>query len=64
VNATPNKIVALQKALQAAGFNSGTRGPLDAQTMTAVAAFQKSNGIPHDGYISVETIKALGVSPL
>lgn len=63
VNATPNKISEIQKALQAGGYNPGTSGSLDAQTMGAVLAFQKAKGIPHDGYISVETIKALGLSP-
>ena len=63
VNATTNKVAEIQKALQAGGYNSGTSGTLDTQTMTAVAAFQKAKGIPHDGYISVETMKALGVSP-
>lgn len=63
VNATPNKVAEIQKALQAGGYNSGTSGTLDTQTMKAVSDFQKAKGIPHDGYISVETVKALGVAP-
>jgi murein L,D-transpeptidase YcbB/YkuD len=64
VNATPAKIAEIQKALAAAGFNPGpTTGKLDNQTMAAIAAFQKQKGLPYDGYINMETVKALGVSP-
>jgi hypothetical protein len=63
VNATPTKISEIQKALQAAGYNAGTSGSLDAQTMSAILAYQKAKGIPHDGYLSLETVKALGVAP-
>jgi Tfp pilus assembly PilM family ATPase len=63
VNATPAKIAEIQKALQAAGFNPGsTSGKLDAQTMQAVADYQKAKGLPVDGYINMATVKALGLS--
>lgn len=64
VNATPAKIAQIQKALQAAGFNPGSSsGELDDKTMSAIANFQKARNMPVDGYINLETVKALGVSP-
>jgi len=64
VNATPAKITEIQKALKAAGFDpGGETGNLDAATMRAVGEFQKSKGLPVDGYLGIETVKALGVSP-
>ncbi len=63
VNATPGKITEIQKALQAAGFYQGEpSGNSDAATLSAVAAYQKAKGLPMDGYINIETVKALGVS--
>ncbi len=64
VNATANKITEIQKALQAAGFYTGpVDGNLGPNTMAAVGAFQKSKGLADDGYLTVETVRALGVSP-
>lgn len=64
VNATPNKMSEIQRALQAAGFYNGPiDGSMGPSTMNAVTAYQQSKGLPADGYITVETVKALGVSP-
>ena len=64
VNATANKVTEIQKALQAAGFYSGpVDGNLGPNTMAAVGAFQKSKGLADDGYLTVETVKALGITP-
>jgi murein L,D-transpeptidase YcbB/YkuD len=64
VNATPDKMMEIQKALQAAGFYNGPiDGDMGANTMSAIADYQKSKGLAADGYITVETVKALGVSP-
>lgn len=63
VNATPAKVAEIQKALGAAGFNAGSSGKLDAQTMRAIADFQKAKGLAQDGYVNIETVRALGVSP-
>lgn len=64
VNATTNKMIEIQKALQVAGYYTG---PLDGEmgpnTMSAISDYQKARGLPADGYITVETVKALGVSP-
>lgn len=61
VNTTPAKIGLIQKALQSSGFNSGSSGALDMQTMEAIAAFQKAKGIDDKGYITLDTLNALGV---
>ena len=64
VNATPSKMSEIQKALQAAGFYSGPiDGDLGPNTMAALTAYQQAKGLRADGYLSVETVKALGVSP-
>jgi hypothetical protein len=63
-NTTPAKVTEIQKALAAAGFNPGpANGELNDATMKAVAGFQKAKGLSQDGYLNMETIKALGVSP-
>ncbi len=63
-NATPAKITEIQQALKAAGFDPGPMdGQLRALTMQAVNAYQQSKGLPVDGYLNLETVKALGVSP-
>jgi peptidoglycan hydrolase-like protein with peptidoglycan-binding domain len=62
-NATPAKIMEIQAALKAAGFNPGpVNGQLRAATMTAVNQYQKANKLPVDGFLNLETVKALGVS--
>lgn len=64
VNATENKIVEVQKALQAAGFYSGPiDGVLGPVTMAGVTAYQQSKGMAADGYLTMETVKALGITP-
>jgi hypothetical protein len=64
VNATPGKIMEIQKALQAAGFYSGPiDGDLGPNTMAGVTAYQQSKGLPADGYLDIGTVKALGISP-
>jgi murein L,D-transpeptidase YcbB/YkuD len=62
VNATPAKVAEVQKALGAAGFDTGSSGVLDAATLKAIAAYQKAKGLSQDGYLTVETVKALGLS--
>ncbi|MFN3593140.1 MAG: peptidoglycan-binding domain-containing protein [Thiobacillaceae bacterium] len=64
VNATPEKIGEIQRALASAGFYKGPiNGQADGATMAAVAEYQKAKGLPTDGFLNMETIKALGVSP-
>ncbi len=63
-NATPAKIREIQRALSQAGFNPGPLdGVLRALTMQAVNRYQQAKGLPVDGFLSLETVKALGVAP-
>lgn len=63
-NTTPAKVTEIQKALAAAGFNPGpANGDLNEATMKAVSDFQKAKSLPQDGFLNMETVKALGVSP-
>ena len=63
-NATPAKIMEIQRALSAAGFNPGPiNGSLRESTMRAVNGYQQSKGLPVDGFLNLETVKSLGVSP-
>ena len=63
-NATPAKIAEIQRALKKGGFDPGPiDGQLRAQTMRAVNLYQQSNKLPVDGYLNLETVKALGISP-
>ncbi len=63
-NATPTKIMEIQRALSAAGFNPGpVNGSLRESTMRAVNGYQQSKGLPVDGFLNLETVKSLGVSP-
>ena len=62
-NATPSKIREIQSALRKAGYNPGPiDGVMRQQTMSAVNAYQQSKGLPVDGFMNLETVKALGVS--
>ena len=64
VNATPEKIMEIQTALKTAGFDPGPiDGNLSNETMAAVDAYQKAKSLSEDGYLTMETVKALGVSP-
>ena len=63
-NATPSKIMEIQRALLAAGYNPGQiDGIIRANTMSAVNAYQKAKGLPVDGFLNLETVSSLGVSP-
>jgi len=62
-NATPARISSIQQALKTAGFYAGPAdGSLGPTTMTAVARFQRAKSLPVDGYLNMETVKALGVN--
>ncbi len=61
-NMTSGKITEIQRALQSAGFNPGpVDGNIGADTMSAVNAFQRAKGLPVDRYLTIDTIRALGV---
>jgi Putative peptidoglycan binding domain len=63
VNATSSKVMEIQSALKAAGFDPGPiDGNIAGETMAAVTAYQKARGLSEDGYLTMETVKSLGVS--
>ncbi len=61
-NATSSKIAEVQQALTAAGFAVPADGSFGPQTLRAMEAYQRSKGLPV-GYLTVDTVKSLGVSP-
>lgn len=63
-NASPAKIMDIQRALRSAGFNPGAiDGVIRHDTMRAVNQYQQAKGLPVDGFLNLDTVKALGVSP-
>lgn len=63
-NITRGRIMEIQRALAAAGFNPGPiDGSVAQRTMSAVNAYQRANGLPVDKYLNIETVRALGVDP-
>ena len=59
---TTAKIIEIQQALQARGYNPG---PMDnimgSRTRTALEAFQRDNGLPV-GNVNIDTLRALGIA--
>nr|WP_238321342.1 lytic murein transglycosylase [Thioclava atlantica] len=52
--------VELQERLTAAGFDTqGTDGKIGANTTEAIVAYQKSRGLPPDGYATLELLQVL-----
>lgn len=61
-NMTREMIVRVQQALARAGFNPGPMdGVLGGQTMQAINAYQRANGLPVDRYLNMDTVRHLGV---
>jgi Putative peptidoglycan binding domain len=60
-NASPAKIVEVQKALTAKGFKVPADGDFGPATYRAMEAYQRANGLPV-GYLTVATVESLGVS--
>lgn len=59
-NATPATISEVQQDLYQQGFYSGpVNGHINGQTETAIAQYQQSVGIPHGGFLSLDTIDSL-----
>ena len=64
VNATPTKIMEVQRALAAAGYNPGSvNGVVSPEMMRAVREYQTAKSLPTDSYINIATVKSLGISP-
>ncbi len=61
-NMTTGKITQIQRALKSAGYNPGPiDGNIGSETMTAVNSFQRAKGFPVEKYLTMQTIRALGV---
>lgn len=62
-NMTRSRIIKLQGALKAAGYNPGPLdGNIGSETMSAVNAYQRSKGLPVDRYLNMATVRSLGVA--
>lgn len=63
VNTTRERIRDIQTALFDAGYDPGPiDGIIGVETMRAVNAYQRSNGLPVDSYLNIKTVKSLGVT--
>ena len=61
-NSGPNTIRSLQSALQSRGLYQGAiDGIMGPQTRKALVQFQRGAGIPHLGYLTTDTMGALGL---
>ena len=61
-NTTGEKIKEIQAALTAAGFRTPADGDYGPSTQRAMEAYQRSKGLA-TGYLTVDTVKSLGVTP-
>ncbi len=64
-NMTRAKVMEIQRALQKAGHY---RGPIDGivgtMTTRAVNSYQKSKGLIGSNFLTIETVKSLGINPI
>ncbi len=61
-NAKSSSITDLQRALKDRGYYNGPiDGIIGTQTETAVRKFQEANGLPHQGFVTMDTLRALGL---
>lgn len=62
-NANSSSISDLQRALKDRGYYMGPiDGVIGPQTENAVRKFQTANGLPHQGFVTMETLRMLGLS--
>jgi len=61
-NTTRAKIREIQQALTAAGYSTPADGDYGPSTQRAMEAYQRSKGLA-TGYLTVDTVKSLGVTP-
>jgi hypothetical protein len=61
-NMTAGTVGNIQRALTQRDYNPGTiDGVIGSETIHAINAFQRDEGLPVDKYINMDTIKALGI---
>jgi hypothetical protein len=61
-NASKARLAEIQRALNARGFPTASDGVFGDQTLASMEAFQRANHLAV-GYLTIETVSALGVSP-
>jgi hypothetical protein len=61
VNAAPQKISQVEKALQSRGYAVTPDGQIDAQLTNAVRSFQQQNGLHVTGLMTADTLARLGI---
>ncbi|MDX2234375.1 MAG: peptidoglycan-binding domain-containing protein [Hyphomonadaceae bacterium] len=61
-NASRAKLAAVQRALSARGYPTASDGVFGPATLRAMEAFQRANNLAV-GYLTIETVTALGVAP-
>lgn len=62
-NTTRARVRDIQSALMKAGYNPGPiDGSIGSGTIRAMNAFQRAKGLPVEKYLTVDTVRALGVS--
>jgi putative chitinase len=65
LNSSGPEVLALQKALEKAGFNPGAiNSSFSESTQAAVVAFQRSKGLAADGIVGPITAAALGIAAI
>jgi hypothetical protein len=62
VNATPEKLAEVQRALTLAGYPTTADGAWGPSTLRAMENYQRSKGLP-EGYLTLATMNSLGVRP-
>ena len=60
-NASKAKLAEVQRALTARGFATASDGVFGPQTLASMEAFQRANHLAV-GYLTIETVSALGVA--
>lgn len=61
-NMNPDVISRVQQALANSGYNPGPiNGRLGPETLSALNQYQRARQLPVDGYLNMETVRALGV---
>jgi murein L,D-transpeptidase YcbB/YkuD len=62
VNATPGKILEVERALGARGYSVNQDGQIDAELTGAVRSFQQDSGLRPTGIMTADTLTKLGVT--
>jgi hypothetical protein len=61
VNATPEKVQQVERALKSRGYSVREDGQIDQSLTDSISSFQKDNGLHVSGLMTAETLAKLGV---